>query len=110
VKNNLVPNFPITSRNILAANDIFGPDIGSLKGKTTRAAPSKVRPGMADIPAEIISDYRDATVCADVMFINKILFLVTISRSIKFGTAEMLRKIAFFCHEEHDTTIQRTRF
>jgi hypothetical protein len=54
VKNNLLPNCPITSRDILAADDIFGPDIGSLKGKTTRSAPSKVRPGMVDIPAEII--------------------------------------------------------
>jgi hypothetical protein len=90
IKNNLLPNCPITSRDILAADDIFGPDIGSIKGKTTRSTPSRVRPGMIDIPADIISHYRDITICADVMFVNKIPFLVTISRSIKFGMAEML--------------------
>jgi hypothetical protein len=42
------------------------------------------------VPAEIISHYRYVIICADVMFVNKIPFLVTISRSIKFGTAEML--------------------
>ncbi len=36
---NLIPNCPITKQNIAAARDIFGPDIGSLKGKTTRASP-----------------------------------------------------------------------
>ena len=34
VNRNLLPNCPNNSRDINAAADIFGPDIGSLKGKT----------------------------------------------------------------------------
>jgi hypothetical protein len=34
--------------------------------------------------------YWDITICADIMFVNKIPFLVTISREIKFGKAETL--------------------
>jgi hypothetical protein len=35
IARNQLPNCPITRDDILAAEDIFGPDIGSLKGKTT---------------------------------------------------------------------------
>jgi hypothetical protein len=31
---NLMPNCPVTCRDILAAEDIFEPNLGSLKGKT----------------------------------------------------------------------------
>jgi hypothetical protein len=34
--------------------------------------------------------YRDVTICADIMFVNKIPFLVTISRGIKIGMVETL--------------------
>jgi hypothetical protein len=42
VARNQLPNCPITRDDILAAEDIFGPDIGSLKGKTTRRKPHRV--------------------------------------------------------------------
>ncbi len=32
------------------------------------------------------------TLCVDVMFVNKIPFLMTISRDIKFGTAKMIAR------------------
>ena len=38
VEKNLLPNCPITCKDILAAEDISGPDISSLKGKTIRRA------------------------------------------------------------------------
>jgi hypothetical protein len=40
LNNNLLPNIPISSNDITTAEDIFGPDIGSLKGKTTRKTPT----------------------------------------------------------------------
>ena len=39
-----------------------------------------------------MSKYQEVTICGDVMFVNRIPFLVTISRHLKFGTVEMLRK------------------
>ena len=36
VTSNQLPNCPITKADIMAAEHIFGPDVGSLKGKTVR--------------------------------------------------------------------------
>ncbi len=35
VQSDLLPNCPITTIDIMAAEDIFGPNVGLLKGKTT---------------------------------------------------------------------------
>jgi hypothetical protein len=37
-----------------------------------------------------MEQYRDVTLCADIMFVNKIPFLMTITRKIKFATAKAL--------------------
>eukprot|EP00978_Attheya_sp_CCMP212_P031138 scaffold116611_cov32-Attheya_sp.AAC.1 len=90
VEKNLLPNCPITKRDIVAAEAILGPDVGSLKGKTVRRKADAVNIKITDIPATIMSHYRDIIVGGDNMFINKIPFFVSISRHIKFCTAETL--------------------
>ena len=52
IDKNLLPNCPITRRNILAAEEIFGPDVGSLKGKTVRSSNTHINPHIIDITAE----------------------------------------------------------
>ena len=36
VKQNLLKNCPVTTEGIMVAEDIFGPNLGSLKGKMAR--------------------------------------------------------------------------
>jgi hypothetical protein len=84
----LLNNCPITKADVIAAQDIFGPDIGSLKGKTTRQKPEMVRQIVESLPSETMSRYRKITLCIDVMNINKIPMLVSLSQNIKFGTVE----------------------
>jgi hypothetical protein len=48
------------------------------------------------VPQEILSLYRKVTLCVDIMYVNKIAFLVTISCHLKFATIEMIAN----CQEE----------
>jgi Reverse transcriptase (RNA-dependent DNA polymerase) len=91
VDNKLLKNCPVTREDIMAAEHIFGPDVGSLRGKTVRRAPhaALVAP-VGALPIEIMARYRVVTLTADIMFVNKMMFLVTFSRNIRFGTVEKL--------------------
>ena len=85
-------NCDVTRQDILNAEDIFGPDLGSLKGKTVRTASAQVRAGgLVPIPITIMAQYRRVVLCMDVMKVNKLPFLVTMSRAIKFGTMAWLK-------------------
>jgi hypothetical protein len=91
-KNKLL-NCPITRDDILAAEDIFGSNLGSLKGKTARAKTEHVRSTHINIPLPIMERYRNITLAGNVMFVNQIPFFMSISRHIKFGTAEMIASL-----------------
>ena len=88
--NNQLPNCPVTRRDALIAQSIFGPDLGSLKGKTVYRPPEPVQLPQNDLPVDIMNQYKDVTLCGDIMFVNKTAFFVTISRHIHFGTVEMI--------------------
>jgi hypothetical protein len=92
VNSNLLPNCPVSKRDIMAAEDIFGPDIGSVKGKTTRRTPRRVstEDAFTVLPKSVHDRYRDVTICADLMHVNGITFFVTFSRHIRFGSIEVI--------------------
>lgn len=90
VENKMIPNCPVTKDDILAAEHIFGPDLGILKGKTTRQPAPVVDFTLIPVPENIMQRYQNVTLGIDVMHVNGLPFLVTTSLHIKFGTAEYL--------------------
>ena len=86
----LIPNSPFTSHDVRRAEQIYGPDLGNLKGKTTRRNPPAVDQIMQQCPDTIIEQYGNVMLSADVMHVNGIPFFVTQSRHIHFGTVDVL--------------------
>jgi predicted component of viral defense system (DUF524 family) len=94
INENYIKNCPITRQDAINADAILGQDLGSIKGKTTHRKLERVSGNTVNMPKEILQQYRAITLCVDIMFINKIPFLLSISRNIKFitGTALNNRK------------------
>jgi hypothetical protein len=90
VSSNMIKNCPVTSTDVANANTIFGPDLATLKGKTVRITPPPVATDYVQIPNEIMSLNRNVTLAIDIMFVNGLPFLVSISRKIKSTTVEYL--------------------
>ena len=57
VDHNLLPNCRITRWDILTTEHIFGPDLGSLKGKTVQWKLILVKVHTTSIPATIMEQY-----------------------------------------------------
>ncbi|KAI2505105.1 Reverse transcriptase (RNA-dependent DNA polymerase) [Fragilaria crotonensis] len=66
---------------------IYGPDVATLKGKTTRTAAAPRAPTFeaVPLPAPVTMHHRNVTLCVD-FFVQGICFLHTISRGIGFRT------------------------
>ena len=86
----LIPNSPFTSHDVHRAEQIYGPDLGNLKGKTTQRNPPTVNHITQQCPPTIIEQYGNIMLSADIMHVNGIRFFVTRSRHIHFGTVDVL--------------------
>ena len=80
----------MTTKDIELAEKIFGPDIGCLKGKSTRQNALHVVEDEIDIPKELTKSQQDVTLCIDGMKVNGLWFLTTISRNLYYRTAQLV--------------------
>ena len=90
VLSNIIVNFTVTFDDVKNAKLIFGPDITSFKGKSVKRKPDIVVMDYVEIPREIFESRKELEVSTDIMFINKLPFLVSIRRQLNFTTIEYL--------------------
>ena len=84
---------PTTRESIKHANSIWGPSTVNLKGKSTQTQADVVvldREIILPIPPMILQNNKDIMIGMDVVKINTVPFLTSISRVAKFGTVTEL--------------------
>ena len=90
VRANMITNCPVTVSASKNANLIFGPDLAGVRGRTVRRPPDAVRTDYVHLPRVIQERYQVVVLTSDVMFVNKVPFLVSQSRGLNLLTVEFL--------------------
>jgi hypothetical protein len=86
---NMIPDCPITTENIKHADTLFGPDLATIRGKTVQRKLTRVVTDYVDILRALVDINKQVvTLAADVMFVNLVPFLVSVSGMINLVTIE----------------------
>ena len=86
IRSNMIVSCPVTCDYVKNAELIFGPDITSLKRKSVRRQLTIVGTDYIEIPRLILESHKELEVLTEIMFIDKLPFLVSISRGLNFTT------------------------
>ena len=84
LKANMIKNCPVTNDDVKLAEMLFGPDVGTLKGKSKRRKPMPVVVDNIEIPEELREMHQDVTLCIDLFFVNNAIIFHGIDTTIKF--------------------------
>jgi hypothetical protein len=89
---NFITNNPTMQEEIAIAEQVFGPDISSLKGNITRKTPIPVLNNYIKIPQELFTKQDKNALCINRIKVNRLTFLMTISKNIFYQTAQFIDK------------------
>ena len=91
IRQKIIKNCPITLDDINRAEHIFGKDIGTLKGKSTRPKNPIVKKDLVEVPPEILQQHCDLVLCIDVFNCCGIPMFTAIDRSIRYRSLVPLK-------------------
>ena len=96
-------NCPVSRRDIAVAEDVYGPNLGSVKGKTPAKAVKHVVGSTDPVPPDILARHGQISIATDIMYVNKVKFLVSYSRSLRFGIVTQI-------HSRNDEIVAEALF
>ena len=84
---NFLNDCPVTVDNHRRDLDMYGVDLGAVKGKTVRHKISHVRTDIIiSMPDGIFTNHGSLTLCTNIFVVDQLIFLSTISRKLLFAT------------------------
>ena len=97
IAHQLVKNTTLDVTDVDRADQIFGPDLGALKGKTVSSSPAPVvtLPSLA-VPRPIFELHKHVTLSVDIFYVDKMMFFFTYSHHIQF------KKVQYIATKKHD--------
>ena len=90
VESNLLDGCGTHRKDIMIAEQVFGPNKAGLKGKTTTHQTEHLREELTPLPHFIMENYKSVTLCVDILYVNGIPFVTSLSRHIYFTTVEAI--------------------
>ena len=93
IQSKSIANCPVTVADVDRFYRIYGGAEGVIKGKTVRKTPKEVNvdENVAEIPEELSRELEKVTMSMDILFVEKIPFLTTVSGKLLFTTARALK-------------------
>jgi hypothetical protein len=82
IRSNQIKDCPVTVEHVDTALKIWGKNVMVLKGKTTRTKPDPVARDFVKVPMELLKLHKEVYITADLFFVNKIPFFLTLSCKI----------------------------
>ena len=91
IRMNLIRNNKVTTEDVNLALKTLGPDVATIKGKTTRRKPQPVVDNIIEIPDELLNIHREIELSVDGMKVNGLQFFTTVAHDIYYRTAQYIK-------------------
>ena len=88
IEQNMIMNCTVSVTDVENSIKVYGPDILTLKGKTSRSKSVVVQTDEIVVPRQLLDNICNITLAVDILFVNNQPFFVSISRGLKFATVE----------------------
>ena len=79
---------PIETKDVDLIKKVYGPEVATIKGRTTRKRPTTARLDTIKVPKELHLAQHNVELCIDAMFVNNMPFLTSISHQIKYRAGQ----------------------